>query len=101
MDWMAESERARRLTRISWSTILVPMKNVTITLDDEIARWARVYAAEHNTSVSRLLGSLLQERMERERAYDVARTRFISRTSVELRDPSEALPSRDSLHERG
>ena len=28
------------------------MKNVTITLDPEVARWARVYAAQHDTSVS-------------------------------------------------
>ena len=32
------------------------MKNVTITLDEEVARWARVMAAEQNTSVSRLVG---------------------------------------------
>jgi hypothetical protein len=27
------------------------MKNVTITLDEEMARWARIMAAEQNTSV--------------------------------------------------
>jgi hypothetical protein len=35
------------------------MKNVTITLDEEAARWARIQAAEHNTSVSRLVGEML------------------------------------------
>lgn len=34
------------------------MKNVTITLDDEVARWARIRAAEQNTSVSRLVGDM-------------------------------------------
>ena len=36
------------------------MKNVTITLDEKVARWARIRAAELNTSVSRLLGGMLE-----------------------------------------
>ena len=39
------------------------MKNVTITLDEEVARWARIIAAEQNTSVSRLVGEMLREKM--------------------------------------
>jgi plasmid stability protein len=38
------------------------MKNVTITLDEEVARWARILAAEHNKSVSRLVGEMLREK---------------------------------------
>jgi hypothetical protein len=34
------------------------MKNVTVTLDDEVARWARIWAARHNTSVLKLLGDV-------------------------------------------
>ena len=37
------------------------MKNVTITLDEETAAWARVYAAKNNVSLSRYLGELAQE----------------------------------------
>ncbi|OGP98361.1 MAG: hypothetical protein A2Z51_00055 [Deltaproteobacteria bacterium RBG_19FT_COMBO_52_11] len=32
------------------------MKNFTITLDEEVARWARIRAEEKDTSVSRLVG---------------------------------------------
>ena len=39
------------------------MKNVTITLDEETARWARVEAAHRDMSVSRLIAELLQEHM--------------------------------------
>jgi len=39
------------------------MKNVTITLEEEVARWARIMAAKENTSVSRLVGELLREKM--------------------------------------
>lgn len=45
------------------------MRNVTITLDEEVAKWARVWAAKHDTSVSRMLGELLREKMAREDAY--------------------------------
>jgi hypothetical protein len=36
---------------------------VTITLEDDVAEWARIEAARRDTSVSRLLGSLLKEHM--------------------------------------
>jgi hypothetical protein len=36
------------------------LKNVTITVTEEVANWARKKAAEENTSVSRLVGRMLQ-----------------------------------------
>lgn len=45
------------------------MKNVTITMDDAVADWARIEAARRNTSVSRLVGEMLAEKMRREDAY--------------------------------
>lgn len=39
------------------------MRNVTVTLEEDVAQWARIEAARHDTSVSRLLGSLLKKRM--------------------------------------
>lgn len=37
------------------------MRNVTITLDEEVARWVRIEAAKRETSVSRLVGEMLRE----------------------------------------
>lgn len=48
------------------------MKNVTITMDDAVADWARIEAARRNTSVSRLVGEMLAEKMRHDDAYDVA-----------------------------
>ena len=48
------------------------MKNVTITLEDSVADWARIEAAKRNTSVSRLVGEMLAEKMRRDDAYEVA-----------------------------
>ncbi|WP_313077592.1 CopG family transcriptional regulator [Melaminivora sp.] len=45
------------------------MKNITITMDDAAAEWVRVEAARRATSVSRLVGEWLAERMRQEDAY--------------------------------
>ena len=48
------------------------MKNVTITMDDSVADWARIEAAKRNTSVSRLVGEMLAEKMRRDDSYAAA-----------------------------
>jgi len=42
------------------------LRNVTVTLEEDVARWARIEAARRDTSVSRLLGELLKEHMSAE-----------------------------------
>jgi hypothetical protein len=74
------------------------MPNMTITADEEVLRWARVKAAEGNTSVAQLVGDLLKERMRVERGYESARRRFMA---VKPRVLSGGpYPSRDELHDR-
>ncbi|MRR13761.1 CopG family transcriptional regulator, partial [bacterium] len=50
------------------------LKNVTITLTEEAALWARRKAADQNTSVSKLVGRMLEDQMrlsdEYWRAYE-------------------------------
>ena len=48
------------------------MKNVTITVEDDALEWARIQAAKRNSSVSRLVGELLAEKMRQEDAYEQA-----------------------------
>ena len=74
------------------------MANLTITADEEVLRWARVKAAEENTSVARLVGDLLKERMQAERGYEAAKRRFLRVTPRVLGDGP--YPSRDELHDR-
>lgn len=76
-------------------------KNVTVTLDEETARWVRVEAARRDTSVSRYLGEILAERRRRAEGYEAARVAFMSREPRPLRDPDQTLPDRPALHERG
>ena len=80
--------------------MLVVRRNVTITLDDETARWARVEAAKHDTSVSQFVGYLLHMRMEEQRGYEQARRSYLSRSAQPLRHPDQSYPHRDELHDR-
>lgn len=76
------------------------MKNVTLSVEDEVARWARVRAAELDISVSRMLGDLLRAEMARDVAYQTAAQRNLVRESRPLSQPGDAYPSRDDLHDR-
>lgn len=76
------------------------MRNVTITLDDETAAWARIEAARRDTSVSRLVGEMLREKMARDDAYEIAKKRFKATEPVALTGEGERYPSRDETHDR-
>ena len=45
------------------------MKNITVSMDDAAAEWVRIEAAKRGSSVSRLLGEWLAEKMRQEDAY--------------------------------
>ena len=75
------------------------MKNMTITLDEEAARWARVWAAEHDASVSRMVGNLLRERMREEDDYGRAMESYLSRRVSKLKEEN-GYPSHEAQHER-
>jgi hypothetical protein len=53
--------------------------NVTLKIDEEIAREAKVLAARRGTSLSRLLAVTLEELVRRERDYEAAKARALSR----------------------
>lgn len=50
----------------------VRLKNITITLDDETAAWARVQAAERGMSLSRFVGEVLRAQGKKDDAYETA-----------------------------
>jgi len=75
------------------------MKNVTIKLENDVAHWARVWAAEHNTSVSQVLGKLLKRMKKEKTGYAQAMQQFLSVEPQRLKESSD-YPLRDDLHER-
>ena len=77
------------------------MKNITITLDADTARRARVRAAERNLSVSRYVGELVRKDIRESSEYQDAMKRYFSSTLVIRRQPGERLATREELHDRG
>ncbi|HHH27630.1 MAG TPA: hypothetical protein ENK57_04680 [Polyangiaceae bacterium] len=75
------------------------MKNVTITMDPKVARWARVRAAEREQSLARFVGEILREHMEGERAYEQSMRAFIE-TPPQAGSAGRDLPGRDEIHDR-
>lgn len=75
------------------------MKNVTITLPEDVARWARVHAAKKDLSLSRMVAEMLRERMVEEEGYRKAMQSFLSREPERLKTEG-SYPGRDELHER-
>ncbi len=75
------------------------MKNVTIKIENDVANWARVWAAEHDTSVSQMLGSLLKRMKKEKSGYAQAMQQFLSVDPQPLKKSGD-YPARDDLYER-
>lgn len=63
------------------------MKNVTVTMEEGVADWARMEAARRNTSVSRLVGEMLAEKMRRDKSYERAMREALKFTAVPFEGP--------------
>ena len=78
------------------------MKNITITLPEDVARWLRVKAAENERSVSKWLAELLEDMQCQEDEYEVAMEQFLTRA----REPRKIKwidgrkPTREELYDR-
>jgi hypothetical protein len=55
------------------------LRNVTITLDETIAKWARIEAARKDVSVSRLLADILRSQMTNQEQYEQAMREALAR----------------------
>jgi hypothetical protein len=72
------------------------VKNVTITLVEEVAAWARVEAAKAGKSLSRFLSDLLADRRNNERDQSDAMKRFLE--GAEFPGVAIRRPSREELY---
>jgi hypothetical protein len=89
-----------RLDADPCSEYCVAVKNITVSVDEETYRRARMKAAERDTSVSALVRAYLQEL-----AMEEGETARLARLERELRDGIEDFRARDRLdrdvlHER-
>ena len=74
------------------------LRNVTVTLEEPVARWARIEAARKDTSVSRLLGMILKERMLNNEGYERAMHRSLARKAFPKTEGRYL--SREEAHDR-
>lgn len=74
------------------------LRNITVTLEEEVARWARIEAAKAEVSVSRFLAAILKQRMAAQDGYDHALKRALARKPF-LKTNGRYL-SRDEAHDR-
>jgi len=76
------------------------MKGITVSLDDETAVWAELYAARRNMSLSRLLSELLHKTMRESQAHELAMQRYLERRPRKLKAADADYPTRDDVNER-
>jgi hypothetical protein len=76
------------------------MKNITITLDEKTAAWARKHAAELEMSLSRYIGELLERTMCTSREYERAMRRYLAKRPAKLKKRRTPYPAREQIHDR-
>lgn len=74
--------------------------NITLKLEADLVREARVLAAQKGTSVSRLLAEELEGLIRREKAYEAAKRRALARLEKGFDLGWTPPANRDALHER-
>jgi hypothetical protein len=77
------------------------MKNITVSVPDDVYRAARIRAAEQGTSVSSLVGEYLRSLSDRDAELAQARAKW-NEVAAEIENfrAGDRL-GRDELHERG
>jgi hypothetical protein len=75
------------------------MKNVTITLGEKTAAWARNKAVQRGMSLSRFVGELLEKTMRESREYERAMRRYLSKRPAKLTKRGARYPTRAELYE--
>jgi hypothetical protein len=74
--------------------------NVTLKLDTDLLRDARILAAEEGTSVSAMLAVRLEQAVRERQGYNQARRRAVARLQKGFDLHWTPPRSRDELHER-
>ncbi|WHZ12623.1 MAG: hypothetical protein OJF60_003064 [Burkholderiaceae bacterium] len=75
------------------------MKNVTITVEEGVLEWARIEAAKRGSSVSRMVGEMLAEKMRVDDAYERAYREWKAEVGQGgLNSDARPYPKRDEIH---
>lgn len=75
-------------------------KNITLTVDEEILKHVRIYAAERRTSVNAMVRDYLAGLVAREREADDAREALLKLARAKRGDMGSQKWDRESLYDR-
>lgn len=73
------------------------MKNITITMEDAAADWVRIEAAKRNSSVSRMLGEMVAEKMRHDDAYERAMREWMADQTT-ITSNGQPYPTREETY---
>ena len=76
------------------------MKNITITLPEDVAQWLQIKAAENGLSVSKWLAELLESMQCQEDDYEVAMKRYLEMKPRKINWLHGRRPTREELYDR-
>ena len=76
------------------------MKNVTVSLPEDTARWLRVEAAKADRSVSAWLAQLLDTMRRQDGEYEAAMARYLAIKPRKFQWVDGRKPTREELHDR-
>jgi negative regulator of replication initiation len=75
------------------------MENVTLSLDDEVARWAQSRAKEIGKSLAQFLEQLLRDQAREDEVYKAAMERYFSLQPTRISETGE-YPRREEIYDR-
>jgi len=75
-------------------------QNITLSIDRELIQFAKVLAAQRQTSVSRMLSEELQKLIEDSKNYESSKRQALDYISEGFHLGGKITASREELHER-
>jgi len=75
-------------------------QNITLRIEKELIKSAKVLAAQRQTSISRMLSEELQKLIEASKEYDRAKKQALNYITKGFHLGGEITVSREELHER-
>jgi hypothetical protein len=75
------------------------MKNVTVTMDEDLLRRARVAAAHEGKSLSRFVAETVEQRIGRPLSQSEALAEFLAGPPLHILDENGRAPSRGQLYD--
>jgi hypothetical protein len=75
------------------------MEHVTLSLDDEVTRWAQSRATETGKNLAQFLEQILRDQAGEDEIYKAAMERYLSRSPTQISEKGE-YPRREEIYDR-